>query len=178
MIAATWIVIILLFTRNVYAARDLSRSSISVFRREYLVAKFVHRYFDKYSILSDDIGALSYEGEGLYTDLTGLGSVKIAWNRNADFFGPGLIRLLNNTQGFRIAIVTDVYEHYIPEDWIKVASWNLSDYEGASKKTIFFFGRSSNEADDLIRCLKEYSHFLSHDIVIKYFYAPPKPPTE
>jgi len=178
MIATTWIVIILLFTRNVYAARDLSRSSISVFRREYLVGKFVHRYFDKYSILSDDIGALSYEGEGLYTDLTGVGSVKIAWNRNADFFGPGLIRLLNNTQGFRIAIVSEVYEHCIPEDWIKVASWSISDYEDASKKTIFFFGRSSNEADDLFRHLKEYSYFLSHEIVIKYFYALPKPPAK
>jgi len=178
MIASAWVMIILLFTRNVYAVRGLSRSSISIFRQEYLIGKFVHRYFDKYSILADDVGVLSYVGEGLYTDLTGFGSVKIAWNRDTNFFGPGLIRLLNITQGFRIAIVSEVYEICIPEDWIKVASWNLSDDEGASKKTIFFFGRSFNEADDLLKHLKEYSYSLSHDIIIKYFYTPPKPPAE
>ncbi|HVV04908.1 MAG TPA: hypothetical protein VHC96_11840, partial [Puia sp.] len=142
------------------------------------VGKFVHRYFDKYSILADDVGVLSYVGEGRYTDLTGVGSVTIAWNRSTNFSGPGLVRLLDITKGFRIAIVSEGYERWIPEDWIKVASWDLFDYDGASKKTIFFFGRSTNEADDLLKHLKEYRYFLSHDITIKYFYTPPRPPAE
>ncbi|HVU54569.1 MAG TPA: hypothetical protein VHD83_05910 [Puia sp.] len=156
MVASAGVLIILLFTRNVYAARDLSRSSIGVFRQEYHVGQFIHLYYNKFSIISDDIGILSYVTEGKYLDLTKV--------------NPGLIHLMS-LQSFRIAIVSDTYEHSMPEEWTKAVSWNIP---GRDPKTIFFFTKEPYAAEYLIARMKEYSYFLPQEITIQYFYIPTK----
>jgi len=177
-IALGGIFIIMLFSWNVHAMRELDRNSLGIHKQEYMVGQFLHRYYNRKSILTDDAGMLSYMTEGIFIDLSGQASAKILRHRSDSLFGPGLIRLLNDP-GIEIAVVSDKYEYTIPDDWAKVASWQIPGYGLTTEKTIVFYITEPKYAHFMKQFLEEYSYFLPHDVIVRYFYnPPPKLPTE
>jgi len=162
-----------LLTRNLYAFRETSKSSIQLHRLIYPAGKFAHRYCNKWAIVSDDIGVISYLTEGRYLDLSGLASVKIARSRANNFYSTELVSQLSEEQYANLAIISNRYTHGLPESWIRTASWALPGNGPAEKNGFTFYAMDTAIARILIHDLKEYSWFLPRDFTVQYFYSPP-----
>ncbi|MDO6433122.1 hypothetical protein Q4E93_21110 [Flavitalea sp. BT771] len=165
---------LLIMTRNLYAFRETSRSSVRIYRQEYPAGQFVRRYYYHQSIVSDDMSVLSYLAEGQYVDLSGLASVKVARSKVHHFFSPRLVHQLSDEQNTQVAIITDRYDHGLPERWVRTASWEIPAYDQSGKKTFNFYGMDSGVAITLKRNLENYAPYLSRDITVQYYYFPPR----
>jgi hypothetical protein len=81
---------------------------------------------------------------------------------------------LSDEQNTQVAIITDRYDHGLPERWIRTASWEIPAYDRSGKKTFNFYGMDSGVAITLKRNLENFAPYLARDITVQYFYFPPR----
>jgi len=170
---------VVLLTKDVYAFRQSDRSNLQLYRRQYQISKFLHRYYPGYGILSDDMPLTSYFAEARYIDLSGIASVSIARGRLDNYSQPILLKQIIEKENAHIAVLSDRYQPLLPEEWIKTASWEMAAFDTMPKKTYYFYSRDSSQADQIKKNLVEYALLLPPDISVRYYYTrPPKLPSE
>jgi len=153
---------------NVYAFRASNRSSMQTYREGYPIGQFIHRYYYRYPIAANDVGILSFLSESRFLDLSGLASNKVARSKNDHSFSRGLVTHLFQEERIVIAITSDGYDRYIPENWVRAATWQAPGIDGKGEKEFFFFVRDTVTAGTLIGNLKEYAYFLRDGQKVKY----------
>lgn len=157
-------IVLSLITTNLYAVRKLDSSSIAIHRQQYPVARFAHRYYNGYAVVSDDIGMISFLTDGRYLDLSGLATPEIARSRIDHFFSPGLIRHLSLEQNSQVAIISSRYDKALPDSWIKAASW-----ESAGVGSWLFYAPDTLAASNLRKNLDNFAPLLPSNINVRYF---------
>lgn len=171
--------VILLLTRDVYAVQQSDRSNLQLYRRQYQISRFLHRYYPGYGILSDDMPLTSYFAEARYIDLSGIAYVSIARGRLDNLPQHVLLEQIIEKENALVAVLSDKYQQPLPEEWIRTGSWEMAAFDTMPSKTYYFYSRDSSWADKLRKNLQEYAPLLPPDISVRYYYTPPsKLPSE
>lgn len=163
---AAMAVIGLLLSRNLHAFEKASRSSIRLYRQQYLAGQFARRYYRRRGIASDEVGAVSYLADGRFFDLSGLASIKVAKSKNA--LSPDSLRRLSQEVSTQLAIVSDSYTRKLPASWIKTGSWDIPRFDRPGKDILSFYVVDPSWAPEMKRNLEEYRRLLPGDITVRY----------
>jgi hypothetical protein len=155
-----------LTTTNLYAVQALDRASLAAYKMKYAVAQFAHLYYYRYGITSDDIGMISFFTDANYVDLSGLASARIARIRNDRFYNPALVKHLSDVQGVKLAVISNHYDKGLPDNWLRMASWNIS-----GKETWTFYCTDTFAISYFKWNMKDYARTLNPDIKVNYFYS-------
>ena len=153
-----------LTTTNLYAVQSLDQNTLANYKMKYAVAKFAHMYYYKYGITSDDIGMISFFTDANYVDLSGLACTKIARIGKDRFFNTGLIRQLSDDRGVKLAVISNHYDKGLPDNWIRMASWNIS-----GKETWNFYCTDTFALSYFKWNMRDYARTLYPDIKVRYF---------
>ena len=132
---------------------------IDTYNEPYQMARFVHRYFNKWDIACNAIGAVSYYSEGSKLDLGISRPV-------------GLVDSLTRRDYIRVAILYDKKldtKHL--SNWDKIASWQIHGEDGARQDSVSFyaFAKDSSLQADLRKNLKDYQPRLPAEVVVHYY---------
>jgi len=160
-------IVLALIATDLYAVRGLESSSLAAYKINYPVARFAHRYYYRNGITADDIGMISFLTDGRYLDLSGVASSKITRGKVDHFLSAGLIGRLSKDQGSRVAIISDHYGKALPDNWVKLASWEMQNIE-----TWSFYAIDTSAATSLKSYLADYHTLLPPHTRVQYFYSP------
>lgn len=121
---------IIALVRTWEALGGIPDASSSVYHQQMEVAKFVHKYYNRWGISLNEIGATSYFSEGRKVDLTGVSNyAPERGKRGRVYLSPLVADSLSDWIGARVAILTGPQSGERPVGrWEKVASWNNANF--------------------------------------------------
>lgn len=156
--------------RNIAILRHFESDSIRVYKQQYPIAAFVHRYYYRSPVGVNDIGAVAWFSEGRKLDFTGVASGDVTKSRKQHSWGPAMADSLSRLGGIRAAIVSDPWfsAEQFPR-WNKVASWKLPDSGSSAGKTLTFYVIEQYDTTWLRRNLHEYEQLLPSGVAVKYY---------
>lgn len=142
----------------------------SIFDQPYQMGLFVHKYYDQEAVAINDIGAVPYLTEGKKLDILGLGNNEIAKSILNNKFTSHLLDSLSKEKSVKIAIVYDYNLLPLEQNWKKIASWYIPYKDNGPNDSVSFYAVTNSEAPRLLDNLKQYQHYLSRRIIVKYYY--------
>jgi len=162
---AVFIALVLL-TTNLYAVQALDQSRLATYKMNDAVARFARLYYYKYGITSDDIGMISFFTDANYVDLSGVASTRIARIKTSRYFNTGLIRRLSDDAGVKLAVISSQYDKGLPDNWVRMASWNI-----AGREAWTFYCTDTFSISYFKWNMNDYARTLYPDIKVNYFYT-------
>jgi len=158
-----------LFYRGWHANDRASTAAISIYDQQVQMGRFVRQYFDHERIAVNDIGAVSYFGNGYYLDLWGLGSVEVARSMRKHYYTPHFLDSLSRIHQIKIAIVFDGPFHPLLKKWTKIASWTIPNNNASFSETVFFYAVDPAEAPRLASNLVQFQPALPAGVKVAYY---------
>ena len=152
------ILLIIPFTiRNANGLTHFQRDCNKIYDQQFLTAGFVHLYYFKSTVGTNEPGAVSYFSEGRKLDYTNL------WS-------PLLADSLSRRDGVRAAIVADPWlDTGLLPNWKKIASWNIPGAATVAGKKITFYAINHYDTTRLRRYLHEYQPHLPPTVSVQYY---------
>lgn len=164
-----FIVIVLPFDlRSSYSITKTPVASNNIYDQQYQMARFLKRYYNKMPVALNDVGAVNYYADLRCLDLWGLGNMQTAKLRMDNRFYVENIDAITRMYGIKIAIV---YEHWfpgLPDNWVKVADWMITDNFVCGGSTVSFYAIDPQETNRLSLVVKEFSKSLPHDVRYRF----------
>lgn len=119
--------------RNAAILAHFEKDCDRIYDEQYLTANFVHLYYFKQTVGTNQPGAVSYFSEGRKLDFTGVASNDVV--RMIREYGrtPLYADSLSKKDGIRVAIVADPWFH--PDQfprWTRVATWDIPNADPAT----------------------------------------------
>lgn len=144
-------------------------SQKNIFAQQYQMGLFLKEYYEKETVILNDIGAASYLADIHCIDLLGLASMETARLRLEGGFTSTDIAAIAKRKNASIAIVYDIWLNNlggIPSTWVKVGMWKIPNNIVCASDTISFYAMTENEAIKLLSALKSYQPSLPKDIKV------------
>lgn len=138
---------------------NVRQACIETYNEENLTARFVRRYYNKWSIACNSVGVISYYSEGKKLDL--------GISRPAR-----LVDSLTRRDYIRVAILYDKKLDTNPlSNWNKIASWRIPSEDGAKEDSVSFyaFARDSSLQANLRKNLRDYQYRLPAEVNVRYY---------
>jgi len=159
-----------LLQRSWYATKILIRGSINIYDQQYQMGLFLHQYYDRASIASCDIGAISYLTHTKNMDLEGLGTLDVAKSRKENYRTPAFLNWLARRDSVKIAVIFDAeYGYYLYKDWKKVATWQISRNMVCYSDVVTFYALDTTEGPLLRKNLQTFQPKLPKDVLVTYY---------
>jgi hypothetical protein len=154
------IILIELVIRAVLAVPVCQEFAVSVYRQQYQMAKFVHDYYAKGTILIDDIGAIAFYNRDIkVVDLIGLASTDVLKARIHNNFNSAYANRLAVNNNCDLIIIYDFVLTRgfdgIPKSWIKVGTWTDKGNRGADE-TVSFYVLKPENVEHARQCLRQF----------------------
>jgi hypothetical protein len=138
---------------------NVRQACIDKYNEQYQMARFVRRYYNKWSIACNSVGLISYYSEGKKLDLE--------VSRPA-----GLVDSLTRRDYIRVAILYDKKLDTNPlSNWNKIAAWQIHGDNGAKEDSVSFyaFAKDSLLQADLRKNLEDYQPRLPAEVNVRYY---------
>lgn len=159
-----------LLFRSVASVKETPVYMKNIYEQQFQMAGFIHEFYQNGRIAANDIGAITYFNNISLVDVYGLGSVDIVKMKvNGTHDREHLRDYIKNLDVDVIMIYDDWLENKIPEEWIKVGSWSLSDNVFVLK-TVSFYAPKVEKYQKLKESLKRYSKKLPSDVIQEGIY--------
>jgi hypothetical protein len=157
-------------TRNLGALSHFKRDCIRMYDQEYLTAGFIHLYYYKMTVGTDEPGAASWFSEGRKLDYTGIANDEVIRSKKRHHWSPVYADSLSRRDGIRAAIVTDPWfdPGQLPK-WNIIATWVIPDSSPGAARTISFYAINQYDTARLRRNLHDYQHLLPGDVAVRYY---------
>lgn len=143
--------------RGVLAVRSTPRAMQNVYEQMYQTAHFLKANPQYDSVAIGDLGAVSYFNDDLrIVDLEGLAETEVPLTSLGRSNATAAdIASLVAADGCDLAIVFPEYFD-LPDDWIEVERWRISDNVVAYADTVAFLAIPPTDPVELARALQEY----------------------
>jgi hypothetical protein len=161
------------FSRNIYGAYKMERASINIYEQQIQMSKFINKYFNNSKVIANDIGAISYYSKIDLLDLVGLGSskiVRIMKNENLDRFSILKSFKINSYiihNEYEICLIYDTWFNYIPNNFIKVGEWTISNNRICGSQTVTFYAIGKNNVIKLKTALSDFNKLINKNVKVK-----------
>lgn len=153
--------------RFYYFHRTLQFAPKNILEQQVEMSRFLNKYYQGEKIVANDIGAIAYYGNVQLLDIVGLGSTEIASKvvelknvpkkKKEEAMHHFLKNHIRNS-GYKIAVVyPDWFPDGVPENWIPVATWTISQNRSAARDTVVFYALNKNEVGKLQKSLRKFN---------------------
>jgi hypothetical protein len=135
---------------------NVEQACMDMFDQQYQLAKFVRRYYNRWSIGLNEPGTVSFYSEGKKVDLSGR--------------VPALADTLAHRERISLIMLNDQW--FSPQqlpDWNKIASWQVRNNLLAKVDSVLFYTISRWDTADLRKNLHEYQLHLPPDVTVRYY---------
>jgi len=163
-----------LFPRSFRSLKNVSQATTNIYEQQYQMGQFLDEFYSGDTIVANDIGAITFLTRIRLIDMNGLGSIEAARAiMSGEWTTQRIVDLAQAGQA-RIAVV---YDHKferdyrgneiggIPEQWIKVGQWRISNNIVCGSDTVSFYALDSSEAHPLTENLQAFSSRLPDSIL-------------
>jgi hypothetical protein len=155
--------------QNGTALAHFEQDSIRIYEQQFPVAAFVHRYYRRTTVGTNDVAALAYFTDGRKVDYTGATSPEIARSIRANSWNPGMADSLSRKNGVSTAILADsLFDEGTPSRWRRIASWDMPGTRPGAPRTFTFYSVYGWDSV-LNRRLHDYQPLLPAGIIVHYF---------
>jgi hypothetical protein len=157
-----------LLTANIAASKN-------IYSQQYQMGLFLNKYYKNDIVAANDIGAINYLADIKCVDIMGLANMDFAkyWKYDNNKTTLKIDELLKKNK-VKIAIFYDTWLikgfKGIPENWIKVAEWQIPNNVICGSDKVSFYVFDHNEVEILSSNLKQFSSELSKDVMQYIFY--------
>lgn len=159
------------FTRFIESVNTLPTMSKNIHDQQIQMSKFLQSYYNKSSVVLNDIGACSYFTDIQLTDLIGIADRDVIQLRIKKDFNKHSIEQLSRNRGAEIALVyADGFAGLIPDSWLPIANLKIVHNIGCAYDEVTFFSCTSDSLE-LLRHKKNISEFqktLPPDVTFDY----------
>lgn len=144
-------------------------ASYSIYGQQYQMAHFVRRFYNGKGIIANDVGAISFMGEGLkLLDYFGLSNIEVLRLRRAGRLDQAAIARLAKQHDAEIAIVynnwaNEMFGGALPE-WVKVGTWTIPHNTVCAFDEVTFYATRSEFAPALVSHLRAFASELPRDV--------------
>jgi len=142
--------------------RKSPRASFDIASQQIVMADFLQTYYNKRTVLINDIGAVCWRTDIQLVDLWGLGTLEPMEMRIQRNFKTQTMDELVKKRGAEIAILypewydtTDIGG--LPKTWTAVGRWTVPGSVILGSDSVTFFALDPSARDELIRNLRAYS---------------------
>ncbi len=144
---------------------DVPTMSKNIYHQQYQMAKFISKYNNKSTVVLGDIGACCYYTDIKLIDLVALGSLETLKLKIDKKFTKKEIFKLAESKNAEIAILyKDAFSEFIPEQWIELESWKISDNKGCFKDIVTFYSIKTEKFIEQKLNLEEFSKDLPIEV--------------
>lgn len=150
--------------------RNSIRAIYNIYEQQYQMGLFMKQYYQQQTVAANDIGAISYYGNINTLDLWGLGNNEVAVARKKGYWNNDFIRKLVNDKQTKIAVIYDSwFDKDLPNQWFKVATWEMPYNYICGDIKVSFYGISEKDANMLKTNLAAFAPELPADVKVAYF---------
>lgn len=142
---------------------------INNYHQQYQMAQFVRQYYNESSLALNDIGAVSHFSNIRLLDIVGLASLdmgRLTLENNRQFPTAVQVQTLAQNNNVTLAIVSEGWVN-VPDDWIRVGSWTISNNIIAASNTVIFYAMNDADAQVLSENLLAYSSQLPTEVQVQ-----------
>ena len=150
--------------RNASNLAHFEKDCDRTYDEQYLTARFVHLYYFRQTVGTNQPGAVSYFSEGRKLDYTGIASNDVVAMTRKYGWTPLYADSLSKKDGIRVAIVADPWfrASQFPK-WTKVATWNIAP------DPVNFYAVQPYDTTWLRKRLHEYQRLLPATVSVRYY---------
>ncbi|MEA3401564.1 MAG: hypothetical protein U9R79_10025 [Armatimonadota bacterium] len=134
--------------------------------QHHQVARFLHAHYDDAGVVLHDIGYVGYLCDCRLVDMAGLATRAVVMAKKRRAVAPELARRLALQNGARIAVSYDTA--WLPEEWLRVASWRNPANRAAGSDTVYFLAVEPQAAGPLLRRLRDFEQRLPPGLEVTY----------
>ncbi len=160
------IVLIPLLSHGIKMLLEVPQAMTNNYQQQYQMAQFVQEYYNESGLALNDIGAVSYFSNIHLLDIVGLASLdvgRLTLEQNRQPPTAAQIAALARENNVTIAIVSEGWVD-IPPEWIRIASWTITNNVIAASDTVLFYAINAAEAQILRANLRAYSRLLPEEV--------------
>ena len=151
--------------RNAANLAHFEKDCDRIYDEQYLTARFVHLYYFKQTVGTNQPGAVSYFSEGRKLDYTGVASNDVVRMTKQYGWTPRYADSLSKKDGIRVAIIADPWfrADQLPK-WNRIATWDISKDDPVN-----FYAVEAYDTTWLRKRLHEYQHLLPSTVSVRYY---------
>jgi len=159
-----------LFFRGWAAYKSTCIENLNTYEQSFQAAKFIQRYYNHSTIVTDYIGTTGFLSEGKKIDLnSGIGYTEIAKSRVDNFYRTEYVEYLLRIERPVIAVIPENrYNYAITAHWKKVADWYTNHASPYSGDHLSFYSLDSMGAPRLRNELKAFEPSLPPAVKVVY----------
>ena len=172
-VIALCIIMALACSMRTYKSLDESVTmSVNIYEQQYQMSRFLKEFYNESNVVLGDIGACTYFTNIKLLDLVALGSIEPLKQRIEKKFNSNEIEKLADEKDMQIAILyKDAFEDYIPENWLEVGSWKISNNIGCFKDKVTFYAVNPEKyielSDNMIQFKKKLPPSVEVNIIME-----------
>ena len=147
---------------------EIPRASRNIYQQQYQMSRFVQDFYPDAWVACNDIGAICYYNDRLHClDLFGLGNLSVVRAKFTGAFNRQFIEELVRSHPVAVIMIYEAWfkDIGIPNDWIKVGEWKVSDRLVLGGDTVAFYAPNEAKKDQLLRNLKLFKSQLPADVI-------------
>ena len=180
MILAACLVIFLPTNKLAYNhIQKMTMGTANIHDQQYQMGRFVDRYYRGKGVALNDIGYVSYLARQTdILDLVGLANHEVVKVRVKDQYTKEYIDKLTREAGIDLALLYEPWwgdPGLLPENWRKIASWEISHNVVCSYHTVAFFSLRRELDTKLLYQIMEFIPELPGRVKMEIFYSPNRP---
>ncbi|MDQ3021281.1 MAG: hypothetical protein M3R36_12040 [Bacteroidota bacterium] len=135
----------------------------NIYEQQFQMAEFITKFYYGKGVALNDIGTVNFFTDIQCVDIIGLGSNQIAKKKLDSVFDSDCLNKITKEKNVRIAVIYDKWfqkDLKIPEQWINVGQWKISDNYICGDDEVTFYAVDPQEEEALSRYLKSFSEEL------------------
>lgn len=168
-LAGIGLLVLLAFGLRINAYNTAPKACRNIYEQHLQMARFIAQYEadDPAPIALHDIGLVAWlRPHGPLLDLGGLASHEVALAKAAGRMDRSYVERIARERGARIAIS---YAHdWVPDSWVRVASWRIHDNRVAGDDTVHFYAVDPAAEADLRADLQQFEGELPSGVEVSY----------
>lgn len=138
----------------------------NIYEQQVQMARFVSRFYNRQTIVANDIGAISYYADIQLVDVVGLASLETGkWWREGSWSTAKVDRLAREQAASLAILYPEWFDLYPqPPDWVEVGRWRIADNIVCSSDTVSHYALNTAQVDEIAGNLRAFSSALPQTV--------------
>jgi hypothetical protein len=146
----------------------------NIYEQQYQMGLFLQKYYQGKCIAANDIGAMNYLANICTIDLYGLANMDVARYKISNSYTKDKIsQIISDNKVQVIIIYNSWFNGKIPNNWVEVGKWKISNNVVASSDEVSFYAPNDSLKQSLMNHLIEFSHILPSSVTQLGMYVLP-----